>query len=77
MEWEAIVNEHANAKKNKKRHTRRKLYLRRAVIASLMALAFIMTTLFKLVHPFLGESGMVVALVIGWYNLGRAKECAK
>lgn len=78
MEWEAIVNKNANdnAKKYNERHTRRKLYLSRALISAAVALAFILTTLGKLVHPVLGESGMVFAICIAWYNLGRAKGSA-
>lgn len=76
MEWEDIVNKNSNAKKNNECHTRKKLYQKRAIISGVVGLAFVLTTLIKLVHPFLGESGMVVALCIAWYNLGRAKESA-
>lgn len=74
MEWEDIVNKNSNAKKNNECHTRKKLYQKRAIISGVVGLAFVLTTLIKLVHPFLGESGMVVALCIAWYNFGRAKE---
>lgn len=75
MEWEAIVNQNSNAKKHKEYRTRKKLYLHRAIISAVVSIAFILAALVKLVHPFLGESGMVVALCVAWYNLGRAKEC--
>ena len=76
MEWETIVNQHSNAKKHNKRRTRRNLYLRRAVISGVVGIAFVLATLTKLAHPVLGESGMVIAICVAWYNLGRAKECA-
>ena len=77
MEWEDIVNENANnAKNHNECHTRRKLYQRRTIISGVVGLAFVLTTLIKLVHPVLGEPGMVFALCVAWYNLGRAKESA-
>lgn len=76
MEWEAIVNQKPSQQHNE-RQTRKKLYQKRAIISSLVALAFILTTFVKLMHPVLGESGMVIALCVAWYNLGRAKECAE
>ena len=77
MEWEAIVNEHANAKKNKKCHTRSKKYLHQLIISCVVGLTFAFTTIFNLVHPVLGSLGVVVSLMIAFYNLGRVKECAK
>ena len=76
--WEEIVNKNAddNAKKYNESHTRKKLYQKRAIISGVVGLAFVLTTLIKLVHPVLGEPGMVFAVCVAWYNLGRAKECA-
>ena len=74
--WEDIVNKNSNSKKHNECHTRKKLYYRKANISVVVVLAFVLTTLVKLVNPFLGESGMVIALVIAFYNLGRAKESA-
>ena len=74
--WEDIVNKNSNSKKHNECHTRKKLFRKRAIISGVVGLAFVLTTLVKLVHPFLGESGMVIALCIAWYNLGRAKESA-
>lgn len=78
MEWETIVNEHANANANKhnKRYTRRKKYVRRIIISAVLVIAFAMTVFCKLVHPFLGTVGMMIALMIAFYNLGRFKESA-
>lgn len=73
--WEEIVNKNSNAKKHNESHTRKKLFQHRAIIASVVAIAFVLTTSFNLVHQILGESGMVVSLLIAFYNLGRAKEC--
>ena len=76
MEWETIVNENANAKKHNKRNTRRKKYQRRTIISAVVGIAFVLTTFGKLVHPILGELGMLIALMIAFYNLGRLKESA-
>ena len=74
--WEDIVNNNSNAKKQNEYHTRKGLYMRKVLISAVVALAFILTTLVKLVHPVLGETGMSVACMIAFYNLGREKECA-
>lgn len=76
MEWEAIVNQHSNAKKHNENNTRRKRYERRVIISVVVGLAFILSTLVKLVHPVFGETGMLVAFMIAIYNLGRLKESA-
>ena len=76
MEWEAIVNQHSNAKAKRTYNKRVKKYRHRTIISAIVAIAFILTTIFGLVHPVLGESGMVIALCIAWYNLGRAKGSA-
>ena len=73
--WEDIVNKKPS-QQNNKRQTLKKLYLKRTIISGAVGLAFVFTALIKLVHPFLGESGMIVALCVAWYNLGRVKECA-
>lgn len=72
--WEEIVNNNSKAKKHSKRHTRKKRFLRKATIASVVAIAFVLTTIFNLLHQVLGEVGMVTAICIAWYNLGRARE---
>lgn len=73
MEWEAIVNQNSNAKKHNKQHTRRKKYLHRAIASAAVAIAFLLATSCGLVQPVLGMPVMVVSLMIGCYNLGRAK----
>ena len=74
MEWEAIVNQHANEKKHNKRYTRRKKYMGRIIVSAVLGIAFVMTAFCKLLHPFLGEVGTMIALMIAFYNLGRLKE---
>lgn len=74
MEWETIVNQHANEKKHNKHYTRRKKYMRRTIISAALGIAFAMTAFCKLLHPFLGEVGTMIALLIAFYNLGRLKE---
>ena len=74
MVWEEIVNKNSEAKKHNESHTRKKRFLRKSTIASVVAIAFVLTTSFNLVHQILGESGMAVSLLIAFYNLGRAKE---
>ena len=74
--WEDIVNKNSNAKKHNECHTRKKLFQRKVLVSAVVALAFVLTTLVKLVHPVLGETGMAVALMIAFYNLGRVKESA-
>ena len=76
MEWEAIVNKHSNDKKHNEKCARRKMLERRAIISISVGFAFILSTLVNLVHPGFGETGMLVAFMIGIYNLGRLKESA-
>ena len=73
MELEAIVNQHSGAKKRNEHRRRRKKYLHKSFASSIVAIAFIVATLLKLVKPVLGEVGMMVALMISVYNLGRAE----
>ena len=77
--WEDIVNKNAedNANKYNESHTRKKLYQKRTIISGAVGLAFVLTALIKLAHPCLGEAGMIVALCVAWYNLGRVKECTQ
>ena len=77
MEWEAIVNQHSCDKKVTEHQTRKNKYLKKVTVSALLAVAFIVTALLKLVHPVLSELGMMVCLMIAFFNLGRAKECAK
>lgn len=74
MEWEAIVNQHANEKKHNKRYTRKNKYMRKIIISAVLGIAFVATALCKLLHPFLGEVGTMIALMVAFYNLGRLKE---
>lgn len=74
MEWESIVNQHGGTKTAECRP--HKKYLRKAIISNTVSIAFVLAELFKLVHPVLGDSGMVIALCVAWFNLGRAKESA-
>lgn len=76
MEWETIVNQHSNAKANRTKNKRQKKYLLRVMVSSAVAIAFLLATSFNLVQPVLGMPVMVVSLMIGCYNLGRAKGSA-
>lgn len=76
MEWEAIVNQHSNAKANRIHNKRMKKYSRRVMASSGVAIVFLTVTACGLVQPVLGIPVMVVSLMIGCYNLGRAKECS-
>lgn len=76
MEWEAIVNQNSNAKKRNEKHTRKKNFLNKAIISTVVACAFVVANFLKLVHPILGEVGMLASLCVAFYNIGRAKESA-
>lgn len=73
MEWEAIVNQHSKAKANRTFNKRLSKYLHRVRISVAVAIAFLLATTCGLVQPVLGIPVMVVSLMIGCYNLGRAK----
>lgn len=75
MEWESIVNQHSNVKKVTEHNTRRKNFLRKVLVSTGVAVAFIAASALKLVHPVLGEVGMMISFMIAFYNLGQAKEC--
>ena len=75
MELESIVNRHSYDKKITEYNTRRKNYLRKVLISAAVAVAFIVASILKLVHPVLGEVGMMISFMIAFFNLGRAKEC--
>ena len=77
MEWETIVNRHSNERANRTRSKKLKKYLRRVAISTIVAIVFLIATACKLVQPVLGDPVMVIALMIGCYNFGRAKECPK
>jgi hypothetical protein len=74
MEWESIVNQHSGTKKQNEHQKRRNKYLHNVVVSSAVATAFLVATVFGLVHKGLGEFGMATALMIAFFNLGRAKE---
>lgn len=74
MEWEAIVNQHSNAKANRIHNKRLKKYLHRVMVSAAVAIVFLLATACGLVQPILGIPVMVVSLMVGCYNLGRAKE---
>lgn len=76
MEWETIVNQHAITKKQTAYCTRRKKFMHKSIVSSIVASAFVVATLLNLMKPVLGEVGMMFALLISVYNIGRAKECA-
>lgn len=73
MEWETIVNQHAKTKKDTTRNNRTKKYSQRVLVSSVIAIFFLLATVLKLVEPVLGIPVMVVSLMIGSYDLGRAK----
>lgn len=73
MEWEAIVNQHSKASVNRTRNKKLKKHLQRAMISSIVAIVFLVATACNLVQPVLGMPVMVIALMIGSYNIGRAK----
>ena len=73
MEWEAIVNQHSKAKENRTYNKRLKKYMHRVMASSAVAIVFLLATSCGLVQPVLGIPVMVVSLMIGCYNLGRAK----
>ena len=77
MEWEAIVNQHSREEKTTEQRTRKNKYLRNAVIPAAVAVAFIVATVLKLVHPYLSELVMMTCLLIAFFNFGRAKECVE
>ena len=77
MEWEHIVNQHSDAKKSNKHKTHKKKLMHRVIVSATIAIAFTLATIFNLIHPFLGELGMGVALAISFFNLGRVMECGK
>ena len=73
MEWETIVNQHAHAKANRTYNRKLKKYRNRVLVSAVVAIAFLLAASCDLVQPVLGIPVMVVSLMIGCYNLGRAK----
>ena len=75
MEWESIVNQHSKAKVNRTHNKRLKKYLHRVLVSSAVAIVLLLATACGLVQPVLGIPIMVVSLMFGCYNFGRARGC--
>lgn len=69
MEWERIVNPHADAKRSKKS----KIHLHKVIVSIVVTVFFFIGTVFNLVNPALGLPVVIVSLMNGCYNLGVVK----
>lgn len=69
MEWERIVNRHADAKRSRKS----KRYHNKVIVSLTVTIAFIIATVCNLVNPVLGTAVMVVSLMNGCYSFGVVK----
>ena len=69
MEWERIVNPHADAKRSKKN----KQHLHKVIVSIVVTVFFFIATICNLVNPVLGLPVVIVSLMNGCYNLGIVK----
>jgi len=69
MEWERIVNQHADAKQSRQS----KRYHNKVMVSVFVTLAFLIATVCNLVEPMLGVPVMVVSLMNGCYSFGVVK----
>lgn len=81
---EAIVNHHAESKKNAAQNAREaarneriQRHLCRVQIAACVAIACALATLLNLMHPGLAAPVMLVSLMWGCYHLGRCVRFGK
>ena len=82
--FEAIVNHHADGKKNAAQNAREaarderiRRHLCRVQIAACVAIACLLATLFSLMHPGLAVPVMLLSLMWGCYHLGRCARFGK
>ena len=69
MEWERIVNPHADTKRSKKS----KRYHHKVIVSAIVTVFFFVATICNLVNPTLGLPVVIVSLMNGCYNLGVVK----
>ena len=69
MEWERIVNRHADAKRSRKS----KRYHNKVITSLFVAIAFLIASVCNLVNPVLGTAVVVVSLMNGCYCFGVVK----